>query len=60
MQINMKLADTYDDDTSDALFMLKLILDYMYVEWYDDGMTILMCAQKLTDDSLIYRTGPKN
>ena len=25
--------------------------------WYD--MTILMCAQKLTDASLIYRTGPK-
>ena len=22
-------------------------------------MTILMCAQKLTDASLIYRTGPK-
>ena len=27
---------------------------------YDaDDMTILMCAQNLTDDSLIYRTGPK-
>ena len=25
--------------------------------WYD--MTILMCAQKLTDARLIYRTGPK-
>ena len=25
----------------------------------DDDMTILMCAQKLTDASLIYRTGPK-
>ena len=25
----------------------------------DDDMTILMCAQKLTDASLIYRTEPK-
>ena len=25
----------------------------------DDDMTILMCAQKLTDASLIYRTGPE-
>ena len=26
----------------------------------DDDVTILMCAQKLTDASLIYRTEPKN
>ena len=39
-----------------ALYHAHLLRAFDMI-WYD--MTILMCAQKLTDASLTYRTGPK-
>ena len=50
-------AVTEEVHSKKATYIIHKNQRWQYMIWYD--MTILMCAQKLTDVSLIYRTGPK-
>ena len=52
-------VNTYTIFLNSSIYRLLYARNLSIACSFDDDMTILMCAQKLTDASLIYRTEPK-